>query len=287
MSTESCSCTRVTDDKNDKAASDKSGVPNAQSDAQKPNPALREVEVKALPSEKAPSKRLFVGARVAIATANNLSQAVETIARRARDAGADVRWVSPANYHVTLKFLGWTRSDAVDAIRDKLVEACRGTKAFTLKTSRVGAFPSLEKANVVWAGVESDALAELATKVETAMDGLGFQKEKRSFHPHVTLGRLRETRPLKEAVLPVSEQMFGDTRIDSITLFESETKSTGSVYRELARIGFETASISSLDTAERQTRALSLGAPTASSDSRGNRDEDTDDGWPRGQGPTF
>lgn len=282
----------MTDDKTDKAAPSRPGVPgptssDASANADRPplNPALREIDVKSLAPEKAPSKRLFVGARVSIATANNLSQAVETVARRAREV-ADVRWVSPANYHVTLKFLGWTRADAVDAIRDTLVEACRGTKVFTLKTSRLGAFPSLDKASVVWAGVESPELATLATTIEAAMEALGFAREKRSFHPHVTLGRLRETRPLKEAVLPVSEQMFGDTRIDSITLFESETKSSGSVYRELSRIGFEPASISPSETAERQTRALSLGAPTASSDSRGGRDEDTDDGWPRGQGHT-
>jgi len=30
--------------------------------------------------------------------------------------------------------------------------------------------------------------------------------------------------------------MFGDTRIDAVTLFESETKSSGSVYREISRI---------------------------------------------------
>ncbi|MFN0245448.1 MAG: RNA 2',3'-cyclic phosphodiesterase [Kofleriaceae bacterium] len=279
----------MTDDKNDKAASsNRPGVPgptsnDAPAHADRPNPALREIDVKGLPPEKAPSKRLFVGARVSIATANNLSQAVETIARR---AGSDVKWVSPANYHVTLKFLGWTRSEAVDAIRDKLAEAAHGTKGFTLKTSRLGAFPSLEKANIVWAGVESAELVMLAEKVETAMEALGFTKERRSFHPHVTLGRLRESRPLNEAVLPVSEQMFGDTRVDSITLFESETKSSGSVYREVARIAFESASITPEQTAERQTRALSLGAPTASSDSRG-RDEDTDDGWPRGQGQPF
>jgi hypothetical protein len=150
----------------------------------------------------------------------------------------------------------------------------------------LGGFPSIDKATVVWAGVDSPELVALAAKIETAMEALGFAKEKRSFHPHVTLGRLRESRPFKEAVLPVAEQMFGDTRIDSITLFESETKSSGSVYREMARIGFEPASITPSETAERQTRALSLGAQTASSDSRGGRDEDTDDGWPRGQGPS-
>lgn len=251
-----------------------------------PNPALREIEVKALPPEKPEHRRLFVGARISIATANTLSQAVETIARRARDAGLDVRWVAPANYHVTLAFLGWTRGEVIEAIRDKLAEACRGQGGFTLKTARLGGFPSLDKASVVWAGVDSPELVALAGRVATAMEALGFPKETRSFHPHVTLGRLRESRPLKEAVLPVSEQMFGDTRIDSITLFESETKSSGSVYRELARIAFTKAVDPARGDAERQTRAVHLGAPTASSDSRTTRDDDTDDGWPRGQGPT-
>jgi len=92
----------------------------------------------------------------------------------------------------------------------------------------------------------------------------------------VTLARMRETRLLKEAVLPVAEQMFGDTRIDAVTLFESETKSSGSVYREISRIEFKQAEM----TAERQTRTVDLGASNQTTES-----EDTDDGWPRGQGP--
>src|SRR5690606_15476156 len=57
-------------------------------------------------------KRLFVGIRVSVQTANALAAAAETLQRRARDAGLDLKWVAPVNYHVTLKFLGWTRVDA-------------------------------------------------------------------------------------------------------------------------------------------------------------------------------
>jgi hypothetical protein len=137
----------------------------------------------------------------------------------------------------------------------------------------------------VWAGIDEPAggagpIAELASRIDVAMAGLGFARETRAFHPHVTLGRLREIRPLRDVVLPVTEQMFGDTRIDAITLFESETKSSGSVYRDVARIEFKTPE----EGAERQTRAVNLGASTRSSDPRSEGD-DTDDGWPRGQGP--
>lgn len=229
-----------------------------------------------------PGKRLFIGARVSVATANALAAAAETLARRAREAGVEVKWVAPTNYHVTLKFLGWTREPTIGPVRDALIEAARGTPRISFRTARLGGFPSIDKANVLWAGVgdEGGVLGELAKRIDHAMSGLGFAADKRPFHAHVTIGRLRETRPVKDVVLPLAEQMFGDTRIEAITLLESETKSSGSVYRDVARIEFKTPS----EGAERQTRAVNLGASNQSSDSRGEGD-DTDDGWPRGQGP--
>ena len=221
--------------------------------------------------------RLFVGVRVSLQTANALARAVEGLARRARDSGADLRWVPPASYHVTLKFLGSTRPEAVDAVVDALGRATAGAAKHTFKTTRLGAFPSLERANVLWAGVEepSGALAKLATAIEEAMVAVGYPAEKRAFHPHVTLARAKETRALKELVLPVAEQMFGDSRVEAVTLFESETKPTGSVYKEISRIDFKPVQIPVPADAERQTRALDMGAQHGL--------EDTDDGWPRGQ----
>lgn len=224
---------------------------------------------------------MFVGARISIATANALSKVAETLARRAREVGVEIKWVAPVNYHVTLKFLGWTREPAISAVRDGLVRAMRGTPRITFRTTRLGAFPSLEKASVVWAGIEDGGgLGELAKRIDAEMTELGFDADTRPYHPHVTLGRLRETRAIKDLVLPLAEQMFGDTRIEAVTLFESETKSSGSVYREFSRIEFKS-SIEPLKTgSERQTPELSLDATKRSSEP-----EDTDDGWPRGQGP--
>ncbi|HEU4611289.1 MAG TPA: RNA 2',3'-cyclic phosphodiesterase [Kofleriaceae bacterium] len=220
-----------------------------------------------------PGKRLFVGVRVSVQTANALAAAAETLQRRARDAGIDLKWVAPVNYHVTLKFLGWTREDAIGAVRDALDEALVGVAPLAFRTARLGAFGSLDKASVLWAGVErarggeaAGPLDEVAARVEDAMAGIGFARETRPFHAHVTLARLRESRPVRELVLPLSEQMFSDTRVDGVTLFESETKSSGSVYRDLHRISFK----SPETTEKRHTGAVELG-------------DETDDGWPRGR----
>jgi RNA 2',3'-cyclic 3'-phosphodiesterase len=221
-------------------------------------------------------KRLFLGLRVSVPTANALAQCSDQLARRARDANLEAKWVSPASYHVTLKFLGWTRADMVPALTDRIANAVAGPPPigpFKFKIAKLGAFPSLEKATVVWAGVEDPrAIAELAQRIEVAAVEIGFAAETRAFHPHVTLARVRETRLLREVVLPMSEQMFSGSLADNVILFESETKSGASVYKEIARIELKTGSEAGSSIEKRQTGALDLG-------------DETDDGWPRNGAP--
>lgn len=237
-----------------------------------------------------PGKRLFVGVRISVAASNALAGCAETLARRARDAGVDLRWVAPVNYHVTLAFLGWTGVEAIGRVCDALAEAAAGEGRTMFRTARLGAFPSLDHASVLWAGIEDGAaLTRFARSIGAAMAGLGFQVERsgagggnaRPFHPHVTIARLRTPRAIREIVLPMAEQMFGDTRIDAVTLFESETKSSGSVYREVQKIALERAVRTPSEPSKRQTGALERGIPDREPD-----DSLTDDGWPRGQGPT-
>ena len=91
-------------------------------------------------------------------TANALAARAETLRAARKDAGVDVKWVAPANYHVTLKFLGWTRDDAIGAVRDALGAGARRRRARSSSArARLGAFPSLDKASVLWAGVETAA----------------------------------------------------------------------------------------------------------------------------------
>ena len=216
------------------------------------------------------SKRLFVGVRVSTQTANALAAASEMLQRRGRDAGLDLKFVAATSYHVTVKFLGWTRDEAIPALVDALEAAVAGIAPFRFRTARLGAFPSLEKASVVWAGLEDGAaMSDVAARVEAACERLGFPRETRAYHPHVTLARIggSQTRAVKDVVLPLSEQMFSESRVDGVILFESETKPSGSVYREVSKIGFKPAE----NAPKRQTGALELG-------------DETDDGWPRGHG---
>ncbi len=242
-------------------------------DPRTPRDPLSEIVV---PAAQLPRPRhLFVGIRTSVATTNALSVAVETLARRARDARAELRWVAPTTYHVTLKYLGWAQPEIVPALIDTLEAAIAGTPRFVIRAGKLGGFPTLDAATVLWAGVEiSAALTELAGKVDRAMVGLGFPAEARPFVPHITIART-ETRVLRDLVLPVSEQMFSETKVDGITLIETETRSQGSVYSDVRKIAFKSAETGPISAGERQRSPLDMDAPHA----------ETDDGWPRGQGP--
>lgn len=181
---------------------------------------------------------LFVAIPVSLRSVDALSGAAETLARRAQQAGLQVRWVAPARYHVTVKYLGACRPEAVGAVIDGVRRAAAKTEPFKLAAARLGAFPSPAKATVVWAGIDdAPALTALAATVDAETSALGFPRETRRFHPHVTLGRLRVPGDVASVLLPLAEQVFSDTRVDDVLVCETATKSNGSEYPVVASIG--------------------------------------------------
>lgn len=187
-------------------------------------------------AEGAQKLRLFVGVRISVASAELIAEAARQMREAAQNEGLSLRWVPSTNYHITLKFLGWTQAPVVSGIRDEVASALAGAGAFEVECAGTGAFPKPEKARVLWAGVRDPeaGLGDLAERVERAGERLGFPAEARSFHPHVTLARLRRPADVTDLLASPSEQEFRKSWIDSVVLFESEMKSSGSEYVERA-----------------------------------------------------
>ena len=95
----------------------------------------------------------------------------------------DVRWTRYGNIHLTLKFLGDVEVSRVDKIRDSLIDVARQFSSFKMNLAGMGAFPNSRKPRIVWVGVEkgADRLVEIARSIESSMEKLGFQREKRPF----------------------------------------------------------------------------------------------------------
>ncbi len=142
------------------------------------------------------------------------------------------RWIRPENIHLTLKFLGDSRDEAVGRIASALRETASRHRLFNLAPSGFGGFPRPEKARVVWAGAKGGAepLRALAEDVESSLEPLGFERENRVFSPHFTLGRAKK-KPMKMEV--EKEMAIPGFVVNEIHLVKSETKKEGAVYTML------------------------------------------------------
>jgi RNA 2',3'-cyclic 3'-phosphodiesterase len=160
---------------------------------------------------------------------------IHRAARPLRDREMPVRWVVPDNYHLTLKFLGEVRPERVGPIDRVLARVAGGCPCFTADLSAFGAFPSVRRPRVLWLGVEpTPALRCLKQDVEWGLAELGFERETRAFHPHLTLGRVereKEAGAFRGLDVLVAEMSFsGSVAVRSVELMRSQTAKGGSQY---------------------------------------------------------
>jgi 2'-5' RNA ligase len=94
----------------------------------------------------------------------------------------------------------------------------------------------------IWAGV-TDGVSELAgvfNEVDEKLSKQGFRKERRRFHPHLTIGRVRSGKnrdQLIEELEQFSDYMFGIIRVERISLKKSVLTSSGPIYSTLSESG--------------------------------------------------
>lgn len=149
--------------------------------------------------------------------------------------------MAPENLHVTLKFLGGIDEARLHIVVDALHTAVRRHARFSIDVGGLGAFPSAARPRVLWAGVAAGdgPLTALAATVDTALVQLGFPREERAFSPHITIGRVRETRRapgLAEALGAAEGRRFGRVAVDEVTLMRSDLSPRGARYTPLAAL---------------------------------------------------
>jgi 2'-5' RNA ligase len=159
--------------------------------------------------------------------------------RPLREQGLPVRWVEPESVHLTLKFLGWVRPERVDRVVEVIGEAAAKTGAFDLPVTGFGAFPSLRRPRVIWAGVEATpSLRCVKHDLEWMLAPLGFEREVRAFQPHLTLGRARkdaQAGDFRDFEVVIAELGYTATfPVETIDLMQSNLSRSGARYERIA-----------------------------------------------------
>ncbi len=175
--------------------------------------------------------RTFVAIKITSELEKELSNFIEEL----RKIRCDVKWVKAESVHLTLKFLGNIHATDVAKVFEAVSNAVREFSSFRLNTAEKGAFPSLKRPRVFWVGLaekNDHTLIPLQSKVDKKLAELGFEKEKRKFHPHLTVGRVRSPKNIEEITKRFMEYGFPkiEFNVDQVLVMKSKLTPKGAIY---------------------------------------------------------
>lgn len=140
---------------------------------------------------------MSVGVRmfVALVPPDHVVEDLEEFLAPRQEAGPELRWTGPEQWHLTLAFLPQVADRHLDELEERLARAAGRRTLLDLTLAGAGAFPDPSRAKVVFAAVEAagplvgDELDRLATGARAAAVKAGIVVDGSRFHPHVTLAR--------------------------------------------------------------------------------------------------
>lgn len=152
---------------------------------------------------------------------------------------AKASWSRDANLHLTLKFLGEIPKASVADFSSAASRAVARLTPFSIRLEHTGVFPKHGQPRVLWIGISdpSGKLGELHTQLENESAKVGFEKEVRPFHPHLTIARLRQPQPAGALATAHKQMEFAPAEIavSELLVIRSELGSAGSKYTVISQ----------------------------------------------------
>jgi RNA 2',3'-cyclic 3'-phosphodiesterase len=167
-----------------------------------------------------------------------MEMSFKAILEKASAKGAGVKWVPDSQLHLTLLFMGEQEEDRIPRLIELFGEAASSFASFSMELGGVGAFPDLNRPRALFvpAARGLEPFRKLSEALREKAESVGFVLEKKEIHPHVTLGRAREGKNVKEVVRLLRETCpasLGILSVNRFYIFKSELTSTGAFYTRL------------------------------------------------------
>lgn len=181
--------------------------------------------------------RLFVAVDLSDEARQAMAAEQKRIAAALAGRQTSLKWVRPEHMHLTLVFLGSVDVARAPAIVEAMSRDVDGPP-FDMVFDGVGVFPPHGEPRVLWTGVRQGAaeLVSLHRELGQRAAALGIALEERSFHPHLTLGRWRESRrqDRERALAAEGRDSIARVPVQRATLYESRLSPSGPTYAALA-----------------------------------------------------
>lgn len=177
-------------------------------------------------------KRIFIGIKVE--PEGTLLRMISSL--KAVLANEKIKWVDPANIHITLAFLGDIEEERIKAASIVLSNICSDYNRFSFHISGTGLFKSYHNPRIIWAGIDNaDKLSGISEQIIKGLRDTGFHLEERPFSPHITLGRIKfvnDKSLLRETLERYSDTDFQNVDVKEVILFESILRPEGPLYKK-------------------------------------------------------
>jgi 2'-5' RNA ligase len=160
-----------------------------------------------------------------------------------------VRWESQNKFHITVKFLGDVAEKQLGQLQSVLDAAAGTIPPFEITLLSVGCFPSVHSPKIVWIGSPPDDNPDIVRcfgAVEDACAEVGFKKNERAFHPHITLGRVKGLRPRRGKISGNLIKTIENTTFEplifpctELLIMKSDLSPSGSTYSKQRTISLK------------------------------------------------
>lgn len=142
-------------------------------------------------------------------------------------SSVDTRWINPANFHITVAFLGAITSADIEKLHIITAAVARRHSIDTLIVNRIAWFPNVLKPRLLVANIAmTETLKRLHADLIRQLRQAGFNAQTKTFRPHISLARttgmdsapnvddIRLNVPIDshDLILFKSEQVGGDRR---------------------------------------------------------------------------
>jgi RNA 2',3'-cyclic 3'-phosphodiesterase len=178
--------------------------------------------------------------RLFIAIEIHASKKIKDLINEVEKTGINAKLVEPENLHLTLKFLGDTDKELTGKIEETIKKSVADIKPFEIILKNIGVFPNQDYIKVVWIGVENiEILKDIAEKIDTKLQKIGFKKEKRPFSAHLTIARVKSAKNKEKLIQLINKYQnieLQKIKIDKITIKQSTLTPKGPIYTNLKEI---------------------------------------------------
>ena len=187
------------------------------------------------------STRQSVRTFLAIPLPQQLLDSIRVVQAQLQTQMPDARWVHPKRLHLTLHFFGEVEQETLEKIKVSVLSVKGCKQPFMVDVKGLGAFPNLHRPRILWLGLEpKDQLRQLHQECSKALHQAGVTTEARHYSPHLTIGRLRQSKPdLTDLFKAVDLARIGQLPVDKLVLFSSRLRPGGAEHIPLLTVNLD------------------------------------------------